>query len=208
MRIPPRSTVTASSTSNRAGSRSVSPAARENGSRLCSTSWLPSTAYACGSAASSSRSSGSPRGRETRSPVMHTRSGSRPAVHSTARATAREPREGIPRWKSERWTIRSTSRSPATGSSIRRKRTQPASNQPQPSPAAETPPKKAPARAFEKVIAPETAPPITKRRRTGGKLAPRRGSDFQLLEHRLDGDHVALELELRFLQAGRHPDEL
>ena len=56
-------------------------------------------------------SSGSPRGRETRSPVMHTRSGSRSRVHSTALRAAVPPRPGTPRWKSDRWAIRSPSSS-------------------------------------------------------------------------------------------------
>ncbi len=90
----------------RVSSRSVNPAARENGSLVCSTSWLPSTAKDGPRPASSSRSSGSPERRETRSPVMTTRSGARCATHPTALFTARSPREGSPRWKSERCAMR------------------------------------------------------------------------------------------------------
>src|SRR5262249_46703387 len=62
-RLPRSSTVTASSTSRCAGARSVSPAAREKGSRLCSTSWFPSTTYAAPSSCSRSRREGARRGR-------------------------------------------------------------------------------------------------------------------------------------------------
>ena len=74
-----------------------------------------------------------PRGRESRSPVTQTRSGCRSATQSTARSTARAPRDGTPRWKSERCAIRrpsSSGGSPGSASSRTRRRTQPASNQP------------------------------------------------------------------------------
>ena len=56
---------------------------------------------AAGSRSSSSRSKGSPLRRERRSPLISIRSGCRSATQSTARSTARAPREGMPRWKSE-----------------------------------------------------------------------------------------------------------
>ena len=70
---------------------------------------------------------------ESRSPVMQTRSGSRETTQSTARSAATAPRDGKPRWKSERWATRRPSSSagrPRSGSSRTRVRSQPASNQP------------------------------------------------------------------------------
>src|SRR5579864_3964650 len=70
---------------------------------------------------------------------MQTRSGRRSATQSTPRSTACPPRDGTPRWKSERWAIRSPSSSagrPGTPSSSTRSRAQPASNAPHASPAA------------------------------------------------------------------------
>ena len=95
-----------------------------------------------GNRASSKRSRSSPEPRESRSPVRQTRSGRRLAVHSTARSTATPPREGSPRWKSERCATRrpsSLAGSPAIGTSSVRSRTQPASNQPQAMAAAAAP---------------------------------------------------------------------
>src|SRR5581483_1066570 len=68
-----------------------------------------------------------------------TRSGDRSIAHEMPRSTARAPGEGMPRWKSDRWTIRRPSRTGGrrgTTTSRRRKRTQPASKRPQPTPAA------------------------------------------------------------------------
>src|SRR5438552_3188197 len=113
----------------------------------------------------------------------------------------------MPRWKSDRCAMRTPSSSggsPGTGSSRASSRTQPASNQPHDSPAAETAPNKAPARGIKRPTAPESAPPISTRRRSGRKLA----SGSQLLEDRGDRDDVPLELELRLLEAGGDADEL
>jgi hypothetical protein len=111
-------------------------AARENGSRLSATSWLPRTTYGCRRRARNSLRRASPRGCETRSPVTQTRSGRLDATQSTARALARLPHEsGAPRWKSDRWPMRSPSRalgSPSMSTSSTRVRSQPASNQPYP----------------------------------------------------------------------------
>ena len=63
------------------------------------------------SSRSTRSSSGTPERRETRSPVMQTRSGFRSTTHSTASRTARRPRDGTPRWRSERCAIRSPSSS-------------------------------------------------------------------------------------------------
>src|SRR5436190_3830833 len=205
-RLPRTSTVALSSTRRCAGVRSVRPAVRENGSLLCSTSWFPRTTYGLSSSASSVRSIRSPRGRETRSPVTQTSSGRRSRTHSTARSTAREPREGSPRWKSDRWATRTPSSSGGSRGSTAssgRSRTQPASNQPQPTPAPTTPPKRAPARDLA-IIAPETAPPIVRRCRSARSLA----SDFQLFEHRSDRHDVPLELQLRVRKPGGDADEL
>src|SRR5436190_748179 len=205
-RLPRTSTVALSSTRRCAGVRSVRPAVRENGSLLCSTSWFPRTTYGLSSSASSVRSIRSPRGRETRSPVTQTSSGRRSRTHSTARSTAREPREGSPRWKSDRWATRTPSSSGGSRGSTAssgRSRTQPASNQPQPTPAPTTPPKRAPARDLA-IIAPETAPPIVRRCRSARSLA----SDFQLFEHRSDRHDVPLELQLRVREPGGDADEL
>ena len=73
---------------------------------------------------------------------MHTRSGRRDSTQSTARSTARVPRDGMPRWKSERCAIlrpASPGGSPAIATSRVRVRSQPASNQPYASPAAGIP---------------------------------------------------------------------
>ena len=86
--------------------------ARACGSREIAMSWLPSTANAgSGSRPTSSRRRGSPRGCVSRSPVIATRSGFRSAVQSTARSTACAPRDGTPRWKSERCAMRRPSSS-------------------------------------------------------------------------------------------------
>jgi hypothetical protein len=56
----------------------------------------------------SRRSSGSPDRRESRSPVTQTSSARRPADHATASSTAGRPApDRVPRWKSDRWWIRS-----------------------------------------------------------------------------------------------------
>src|SRR5204863_876671 len=92
-----------------------------------------------GRRASNSRSSGSPPRRDSRSPETRTRSGDREEVHSIARTTACPPREGKPRWKSDRWVIRnpaSSGGSRSNGHSSSSSRTQPASKWPQPSAAA------------------------------------------------------------------------
>ena len=63
-------------------------------------------------AARGARAAAAPRrGRESRSPVTQTRSGCRSATQSTARSTARTPRDGTPRWKSERCAMRRPSSS-------------------------------------------------------------------------------------------------
>ena len=109
---------------------------------------------------------------------MHTRSGSRSRVHATARSTALAPRDGSPRWKSERWTIRmpsSSAGSAGTSTSSVRSRTQPASYQPQASAARAMPPP--------------------------GRPRSRAGSDFELLDGASHRHDVALELQLRRLEA-------
>src|SRR5262249_18455568 len=139
---------------------------------------------------------------------MATMSGSRETVHSTARATARVPRDGNPRWKPDRGAMRrrgSCGSSPGIGSSTRAYRTQPASIQPHVRPAAATPPIRAPARDLQEVIAPETAPPLEQDAAHAGFL---RRSDLELVENRRNGDDVPLELQLRLLEPGRDADEL
>src|SRR2546430_8873883 len=156
-----------------------------------------------------SRSDGSPRGRETRSPVITTSSGLRDVTHSTARSTACVPRDGSPRWKSDRCAMRnpaSSEGSRASGTSSGRSLTQPASNQPQPTAAPATPPNKVPARDLMEIIAPETAPPKVDRCRADRFLAS--PSDFELLEHRRHRDDVALELQLRLLEPRGHAHQL
>src|SRR2546423_8739064 len=166
----------------------------------------------------SSRSRGAPRGRESRSPLTQTRSGSREATHSTARSTARAPREGTPRWKSERCAMRrpsSSGGSPRTGAASVRRRTHPASKWPhaRAAPAAParlpTTPRAfngVPARPSRRTDAPETAPPGRLRCRPTQELAE--CSDFELLDHGLHRDDVPLELQLVLLEPRRDADEL
>ena len=124
-----------------AGSSSRRSDARACGSREIAMSWLPSTANAgCGSRADerakprlAARMRQQVAGDRRRAPAAARRSS------STARSTARAPRDGTPRWKSERCAMRrpsSSGGSPGTSTSSSRSRTQPASNQPQPRPAA------------------------------------------------------------------------
>src|SRR5947208_8225290 len=158
-----------------------------------------------------SRSDGSPRGRETRSPVITTSSGLRDVTHSTARSTACVPRDGSPRWKSDRCAMRnpaSSEGSRASGTSSVRSLTQPASNHPQPTAAPAAPPNKVPARDLVEIIAPETAPPKVDRCRSALVLADDEASDFELLEHGRYRDDMALELPLGLLEPRRHADQL
>ena len=90
--------------------------------------------------------------------------------------------------------------SPRTASSRSRSRTQPASNQPQAT-AAATAPSRSPARR-PKAAAPD-APLDHQTPRTG-----RDALSLELLEHRLDRDDVALELQLRLLEPGGDADQL
>src|SRR5207249_9613663 len=120
---------------------------------------------------------------ERRSPEISTRSGLRATVQRTARCTARSPRDGKPRWKSERWAIRNPASSagrPGRETSRERSRTHPASKWPQ----ARTPPA-------------ATA---------GSHLAL--SSNLELVEHRLDRLDVALELQLRIVEPRRDADQL
>ena len=119
------------------------PASRTGRARARSRGCRARRRDRCGSRSSSSSSFACPAGRESRSPVMQIRSGRRSATQSTARSTARTPRDGTPRWKSERCAIRSPSSSRGSdGSEISwlRRRTQPASNQPHVRPPAATAP--------------------------------------------------------------------
>src|SRR5436305_2509157 len=166
----------------------------------------------------SSRKSGSPRRRESRSPVTAVRSGSRSAVQSAARRTARSPREGKPRWRSERWTIVRPSSSPgsrSSGHSSRSSRTQPASKCPHASSAATT--TAAPmataisiyrsgrtGAAATEGAAPGAAPPPSQDDGAAENLR----SDLELVHDRLDRDDVALELELGVVEPGGDADEL
>src|SRR5262249_38550673 len=126
----------------------------------------------------------------TRSPVSTIRSASRSAAHSTPSRTARPPRDGTPRWKSERCTIvirSSSAGSPSTGSSSTRNRGHPASNQPhamQASPAAPSP------------------------TTTQAQVPRLRRLDPELLDDRIDRYDVALELQLGLVQPGRDSDQL
>src|SRR6185437_13637370 len=187
-RRPRSSTSTDRSSSSSPYGTLGSAEARENGSRAAETSWLPSTQYGWPSRSSSRKSSASPRRLDSRSPVTQTRSGSREATHSTARRVAVRPRDGTPRWKSDRCAMRTPS-SAAGSSGIATSRTcarsQPASKIPQP-PVAAARPATAPARP----------------------RCPVTCSDRELLDDRLDGDDVALELQLRLLQPGRDADQL
>ena len=84
-------------------------------------------------ARAAARARGAPRRRETRSPVTQTRSGRRSATHATASSAARRPRDGTPRWRSERCAMRSPSSAagtPASSTSSTRFRSHPASNHP------------------------------------------------------------------------------
>ena len=138
-RVRPRSSSsTASSRSSGAGSSSSSlhgcgeRVARDRRSRGCRaprTSARPRRAAARGSF-------GSPRGCVSRSPVSATRSGRRSSTHSTARSTARDAagRDA----EMEVGEVRDPQpvelgRQPGHLTSSSRSRTQPASNQPQPS---------------------------------------------------------------------------
>src|SRR6266542_1609514 len=207
-RRPRSSNVTPSSESNVAGSSSRRNDRCENGSRLIARSWLPRIAKQFGRRATSRRRFASADTRVSRSPLTSVRSGARSSTHETARSTATRPRPGSPRWKSDRCATRSpasSGASPGSASGRASSRTQPASNQPQPRlPAARPPsaPAMGPARD-SRSPAPDSAPPPV-------KTPPRRGScsGFQLLEHRLDGDDVPLELQLRLLEPRGDPDEL
>src|SRR5436305_7455203 len=224
-RTPRTSTSAESSTSRWAGARSLNPAARENGSRLCSTSWFPSPTYVVGPRRSSNVRSGcSRRGREMRSPVTQTRSGSRATVHVTARSTGRRPRGGRPRWKSERCTTRISAGTRASGTSTERRRTQPASNHPHAVAAAPAATDDFASRraAVTRLRLdarrrlrrgtprpPRRKPPLRWSVDAGGARILRTGrSDFELLEDRRDRHHVPLELQLRFLEPGCDADEL
>src|SRR4051794_22553059 len=208
-RTPRSSSSTWSSFSSRAGAIAAGSTGRENGSRLVARSWFPSTTYGASSRSSKGRSVRRPRGRETRSPVTQTRSGRRDAVHSTARRVARSPPDSTPRWKSERCAIRSPSSAggrPGTCRSCTRSRTQPASNTPQPRRAAAIAPRTPPARRACCPAAPEGAPPPME--------MPRRGTTcvrllrFEVYECRPHRHDVALEAELRLLEAGGDADQL
>ena len=132
-------------------------------------SWLPSTAKVGDSPASAACSRASPRGCESRSPVTSTRSGRRSRTHSAARSTECAPREGTPRWKSDRCASRSPSSSggnPASATSRSRRRTQPASKWPQASPAAAAP--RAPSASCRTAIAADR----TGARSVGGAHSP------------------------------------
>src|SRR6266508_668081 len=206
-RRPRSSIVTPSSESSVAGSSSCRNDRCENGSRLIARSWFPRIAKQFGRRATSRRRFASADTRVSRSPLTSVRSGARSSTHATARSTATRPRPGSPRWKSDRCATRSPASSGARPGSARGKassRTQPASNQPQPRlPAARPPsaPAMGPARD-SRSPAPDSAPPPV-------KTPPRRGScsGFQLLEHRLAGDDVPLQLQLRLLEPRGDPAE-
>ena len=123
-----------------------------------------------------------PRRRDTRSPVMHTRSGLRSITHSTASRTARRPRDGTPRWRSERCAMRSPSSWAARLQAPRRARCV-ATSRPRTTP---------------------RQPAPQWRRRAAGRAR----SDGELLGHRCDRDDVALELELGAVEPGGDPHEL
>ena len=134
-RFPRSSIVRESSVRRVAGSRSTTSAGCENGSRVSAKSWLPSTAKQFGIRASIDRSSASPERRESRSPLIIVRSGCRSSTQSTARATATRPRDGKPRWKSDRCAIRrpsSSGGSPGSGQASVSSRTHPPRNDPTP----------------------------------------------------------------------------
>src|SRR5436309_4420602 len=164
---------------------------------------------------------------------MQTRSGRRSSTHATARSTARAPREGIPRWKSERCAIRtpsSSAGSAGSGHGSVRSRNQPASKCPQATPAAAA---EAALHAM-RPAAPIRGDDTGRRRRMFRRAEPREAgtpepplhatkmpapgptcallltckSDFELLDHRRHRDHVPLEPQLRLLEPGGDADEL
>ena len=107
----------------------------ENGSREIAMSWLPSTTYGCPSRSSSASSVGL--AARTREQVAGEADEIGPTLLDPARPHARppvRPRDGTPRWKSDRCAIRrpssSARQSVDSARSSTRSRTQPASNQP------------------------------------------------------------------------------